>query len=429
MTRVVAYLTLAVALTATAAAAGFSSAPNDGIIVFTEGWSSSLAGPSGSALCGVDTSGRTFRFATSEFAQYTEPSLAPGGSMIVAALSTRAHNGIGEHRIIAAVDLLRGDSRQLLGDAEWPALSPSGQTLAFQAPSLAGHPASEGGVFTAAPDGSAQRRIASGLGPIAWSPDGTQLAYASSGAILISQADGSAQRELLKAPFVQSIDWSPDSGALLLVAASSLPGAIETVSVNGQDRRPLAPDLNALAAAWSPDGTHVALIGRDGIDVVDSAGDARRHLTTGGLDGLDWERVAPTVDLAKYPPCAIAGDSTHHTLEGSRFDDDIFGTSTADRIFGNAGSDVIRAQGGADTIYGGAGNDGIDAGPGSDVIIGGIGRDVVRAGTGNDVIRARDGERDTISCGPGRDTVYADQFDRVAKDCERVLRKRVHIDP
>ena len=39
-----------------------------------------------------------------------------------------------------------------------------------------------------------------------------------------------------------------------------------------------------------------------------------------------------------------------------------------------------------------------------------------------DTIFARDGERDTIDCGAGRDKVTADRVDRV-KNCERVTRR------
>jgi hypothetical protein len=34
-----------------------------------------------------------------------------------------------------------------------------------------------------------------------------------------------------------------------------------------------------------------------------------------------------------------------------------------------------------------------------------------------------------VGCGRGRDAVYADQLDVVAKDCERVVRARIKRDP
>ena len=43
-------------------------------------------------------------------------------------------------------------------------------------------------------------------------------------------------------------------------------------------------------------------------------------------------------------------------------------------------------------------------------------------GSGRDLVLARDGDIDRILCGPGRDTVRADNDDRVAGDCEVVGR-------
>jgi Ca2+-binding RTX toxin-like protein len=92
----------------------------------------------------------------------------------------------------------------------------------------------------------------------------------------------------------------------------------------------------------------------------------------------------------------------------------------ADKISGAAGNDVIDEGAGNDQIVGGLGNDQIAARPGNDVIDGGGGRDGIFAGP----IRARDGVRDVIACGLGRDIVYADKLDSVARDCERVPRAR-----
>ena len=44
-------------------------------------------------------------------------------------------------------------------------------------------------------------------------------------------------------------------------------------------------------------------------------------------------------------------------------------------------------------------------------------------GAGNDVVRAQDKNVDVIDCGTGRDTVYADKHDKVAKNCEIVHRR------
>lgn len=82
-------------------------------------------------------------------------------------------------------------------------------------------------------------------------------------------------------------------------------------------------------------------------------------------------------------------------------------------IHGTPGPDHLSGTAGPDVIYGGAGND---------TLTGGLGRDHIYGGRGNDTIFARDGQRDVIDCGPGRDVVYADKHDVVAKNCETVHR-------
>jgi PKD repeat protein len=109
--------------------------------------------------------------------------------------------------------------------------------------------------------------------------------------------------------------------------------------------------------------------------------------------------TVPTTTTVTEPPPA-APPAAPPTVPLRR----LTGTSRADRLVGGAGSDVIR---------GGAGND---------VIVGGAGRDTLSGGAGNDRIYAVDGAVDTISCGPGRDVVFADRIDRVARDCEVVHR-------
>jgi Ca2+-binding RTX toxin-like protein len=73
---------------------------------------------------------------------------------------------------------------------------------------------------------------------------------------------------------------------------------------------------------------------------------------------------------------------------------------------GRGGRDRILGSDGADALYGG-GND--------DVLIGYWGRDTLSGDGGNDTLRARDGQRDEISCGVGndrREKAIRDRFDR-----------------
>ena len=88
-------------------------------------------------------------------------------------------------------------------------------------------------------------------------------------------------------------------------------------------------------------------------------------------------------------------------------------TTTGRTLRGRAGADVLRGTAGPDVISGRGGND---------RLYGGKGRDRLDGGAGNDSIYARDGVRDVIRCGPGRDRVSADRTDSVARDCEVVTR-------
>jgi Ca2+-binding RTX toxin-like protein len=72
-------------------------------------------------------------------------------------------------------------------------------------------------------------------------------------------------------------------------------------------------------------------------------------------------------------------------------------------------------------LLGGKGNDVLSGGPGNDVLDGGTGLDRLYGGPGNDTLRARDGQRDVVDCGPGRDAATVDRLDRVS-GCEIVRR-------
>ena len=95
----------------------------------------------------------------------------------------------------------------------------------------------------------------------------------------------------------------------------------------------------------------------------------------------------------------------------------ITGTPKADLLRGTKRADLIKGLGGNDRLFGYRGDDRLEGGVGNDLLVGGNGRDVLRGGAGNDRISARDGARDSISCGTGRDVVVRDRIDALARDC------------
>ncbi len=79
------------------------------------------------------------------------------------------------------------------------------------------------------------------------------------------------------------------------------------------------------------------------------------------------------------------------------------GSALAANIIGTPRGEVIRGTAKADRLYGRGGDDRLFGLAGNDYLAGGAGLD-------------------RISCGPGRDRVLADPRDKVAKDCESVVR-------
>jgi Ca2+-binding RTX toxin-like protein len=77
-----------------------------------------------------------------------------------------------------------------------------------------------------------------------------------------------------------------------------------------------------------------------------------------------------------------------------------------------------------DTITGSEKNDTIIAKERRDIVTADQGgQDTVKGGDGGDEINVRDatsGSRDTVECGAGQDTVFADPDDEVAGNCEIV---------
>lgn len=130
-----------------------------------------------------------------------------------------------------------------------------------------------------------------------------------------------------------------------------------------------------------------------------------------GKPGLSYSVTTTDLDL-------VPGD-TSGTVSTTVFPCTILGSAFADHLDGTPGPDRICGLVGPDWINGGPGDDYIDGGRGNDFIIGGPGHDTILGGSGYDTINARDGEPDTIDCGPGADHAIVDRLDRV-RNCETV---------
>jgi len=147
---------------------------------------------------------------------------------------------------------------------------------------------------------------------------------------------------------------------------------------------------------------------------------------------LVWVSVVVATVVAGGTAMA-AGEIRCPNTEGDR----CIGTAQPDEMLGSHGDDVIRGRAGADSITGRGGSDGMHGEVGNDTIVAtecGLPRGTdVFGGRGNDdiTITSDCGDfaivppPDWVDCGPGYDVVRgAAPGDRIADDCERVIRQR-----
>jgi Ca2+-binding RTX toxin-like protein len=100
-------------------------------------------------------------------------------------------------------------------------------------------------------------------------------------------------------------------------------------------------------------------------------------------------------------PSDADGGSGNDTLQGGGGRDTLNGGQGDDSLHGGGGADDLNGGEGDDTLKGGAGKDQLNGGQGSDLVDGEGGADVITGGKGPG---GRDGDRDTLIGGAGKDT-------------------------
>ncbi|MDX6486586.1 MAG: TolB protein [Gaiellaceae bacterium] len=286
-----------------------------------------------------------------------------------------------------------------------------------------------------------------------WSPDGGRVAYVRGETLYVSDATGAHERAAFSPVIRASWDvtgpaWSPDGSRIAVASGASL----YSVAPDGSQPRLLATGRNQnVNPSWSHDGSTIAYESNDDpaawtIRLVDADGTNARAIANGGWNDRypQWSPIGRQL--------AFVSDRRHeHPLVGGatfyRFDlyalrpddgllirllDDVRPDSparwapTGGRLAVAAGQECGRW--GIYTVesYGGARRrvsnlchvNGTTAG---DVLRGGPYYDIIRGFAGRDTIDARDGQRDLVDCGPGRDVAYVDRLD-VTHHCEVVRR-------
>ena len=145
--------------------------------------------------------------------------------------------------------------------------------------------------------------------------------------------------------------------------------------------------------------------------------------TFGGDDSVDTRGV-PRYGTAHFSsperPTRIQLGTGDNRFLGGPGDERVDTGAGTDFLRGGRGADILSSFEGADRMYGGRGRDFVRAGRDDNVLSGGPGRDIIIGNRDDDTIHARDGFRDHVYCGSGRDVAIVDSRDLVS-GCAKVL--------
>jgi phosphodiesterase/alkaline phosphatase D-like protein len=105
----------------------------------------------------------------------------------------------------------------------------------------------------------------------------------------------------------------------------------------------------------------------------------------------------------------LVGGPGDDILDAGAGKDELHGGPGRDQLYGRSGNDGLFGGTGNDRLFGAAGVDRLIGSSGNDVLLGGGGSDAMLGGGGSDTFFARDGRRDIVDGGPGRDTATIDR--------------------
>ena len=154
-------------------------------------------------------------------------------------------------------------------------------------------------------------------GGIAWSPDGSRVAFYRQTGVLtadvfVADADGSHLRNLSRgsAGFSWAPTWSPDGTRIAYVASDAAQDQLMTVRPDGSAREPLPgtaydPNSQLGSPAWSPDGQWIGYSLNDGIHLIRPDGSDPRLLLANAF-GLAWSPDGSRIAFTRDADLAIA---------------------------------------------------------------------------------------------------------------------------
>jgi Ca2+-binding RTX toxin-like protein len=153
------------------------------------------------------------------------------------------------------------------------------------------------------------------------------------------------------------------------------------------------------------------LDGGPGDDQLWGDRDADRLIGGDGIDEAAYGNSLEHVEVSLMHNTAYFGDAAGDTfdsiedLQGSQFDDQLWGNDVPNMLWGGQGDDTLKGYGGADYLYGAEDDDHLLGMDGVDNLNGGVGDDTLDGGANDDILFGYVGS-DTMIGGLGNDTYY-----------------------
>ena len=285
----------------------------------------------------MDTDGKNQRRLITNRDDDWDPSWSPDGTRIAFTSSAKVLNVVQAHPLSVVGGLPQiyvmdadGGNKQRLTDsdfAEWyPSWSPDGTRIAFT--SSGAMDTAGWYIYVVDADGKNLRRLGqeSGWYP-SWSPDSKRIAFVSSrnafgNQIYVMAADGSNQQRL-----TDGLDgnrhpsWSPDGARIAFVSHRDGNPEIYMMNADGGNKRRVTRNpAHDLHPSWSPDGKRIVFVShRDGnfeIYVMNADGARQiRRLTKNFNDDTDPTWFDPTFAV-EVVPFAVGAAGKQFTIWG-----------------------------------------------------------------------------------------------------------------